>query len=120
MAWFSSGILLMLAAIPIVLCSLIFSDLCRARFIPGLVVLAIALTSLGIGIFALGPAVWHHWLLPLPLSVSLFSALSITFWWRATSPQRNMRRGWCPKCGYNLHHEFRSGCPECGWQRAAA
>ncbi len=91
MALFGSGIVSMLAAVLIGFCSLILSDL-RPRFVPATVVLAIALTTIGIGIFAFTPAVWHNWFLPMPLSVALLSALSITIWHRANSPQRNMRR----------------------------
>lgn len=28
------------------------------------------------------------------------------------------RRGHCPACAYDLLHNFASGCPECGWNRA--
>ncbi len=54
----------------------------------------------------------------LLLGVAVLSALSTTIWYRTNSPQRNIRRGRCPKCGYNLNHSFLGGCPECGWRRA--
>jgi hypothetical protein len=28
-----------------------------------------------------------------------------------------VRRGRCPKCGYDLRGSFDAGCPECGWNR---
>lgn len=28
------------------------------------------------------------------------------------------RRGRCPKCGYDLRGDYKSGCPECGWKRS--
>ena len=116
---FFSGIVSMLAAVAIGFCSLVLSDL-RGRFVPATVVLAIALTTVGIGIFVFTPLVWHNIFLPMPLSVAVFSALSTTIWYRKNSPQRNIRRGCCPRCGYNLNHSFLGGCPECGWRRAAA
>ncbi len=34
-------------------------------------------------------------------------------------PRRVYRfnRGRCPRCAYDLAHDYRSGCPECGWRR---
>ena len=29
-------------------------------------------------------------------------------------------RGLCPKCAYDLRHEYHRGCPECGWGRAVS
>jgi ribosomal protein L37E len=34
--------------------------------------------------------------------------------------RRRTRKGLCPRCGYELHHAFDSGCPECGWGRSVA
>lgn len=31
--------------------------------------------------------------------------------------RRRARKGLCPKCAYDLRHDFASGCPECGWGR---
>ena len=31
-----------------------------------------------------------------------------------------MRTGRCPRCAYDLAHDFRDGCPECGWRRDKA
>jgi hypothetical protein len=28
-----------------------------------------------------------------------------------------LKRGRCPKCGYDLRAELEGGCPECGWNR---
>ena len=37
------------------------------------------------------------------------------------SPERRRRRrrqaGLCPLCSYDLKHDFRSGCSECGWKK---
>ena len=119
MELFFAGILLMLAAIPIAFCSLALSDL-RPRLACGTVALAGVITMTGIGIFVFTSAVWYNWFLPMPLSVALLSVFSLSISLRADLPQRNMRRGCCPKCGYDLHHRFPGGCPECGWRRAAA
>jgi hypothetical protein len=32
--------------------------------------------------------------------------------------RRRRRKGRCPKCAYDLQHAFKTGCPECGWQRS--
>jgi hypothetical protein len=29
----------------------------------------------------------------------------------------HLKRGRCPKCGYDLRHALSGGCPECGWNR---
>jgi hypothetical protein len=34
--------------------------------------------------------------------------------------RRRRRKGRCPKCAYDLQHAFKTGCPECGWQRSQA
>ncbi len=31
---------------------------------------------------------------------------------------RRRRKGECPRCAYDLKHDFARGCPECGWNRA--
>jgi hypothetical protein len=31
-----------------------------------------------------------------------------------------IRRGCCPKCGFDLLHQFDSGCTECGWAKGEA
>lgn len=33
---------------------------------------------------------------------------------------RRRRNGECPRCAYDLKHDFASGCPECGWNKAPA
>lgn len=54
--------------------------------------------------------------LPVWLGCLLIAAI-IAFgprrWWRK-------KRGCCPRCAYDLRHDFATGCPECGWNRAAA
>ncbi len=30
---------------------------------------------------------------------------------------RRQQAGLCPLCGYDLQHDFRTGCSECGWER---
>lgn len=40
--------------------------------------------------------------------------------WTLGGVSRNRFRRWrgvCPKCRYDLRHEFDAGCPECGWRR---
>lgn len=32
---------------------------------------------------------------------------------------RRFSRGRCPRCAYDLAHDYRTGCPECGWRRNA-
>lgn len=32
---------------------------------------------------------------------------------------RRRRKGKCPRCGYDLKHDFASGCSECGWNKTA-
>lgn len=34
--------------------------------------------------------------------------------------RRARRLGTCPACGYDLLGDYSTGCPECGWRRAAA
>jgi len=36
----------------------------------------------------------------------------------AVRTARRRRRGVCPRCKYDLVHDYDSGCPECGWNRA--
>ncbi len=104
---------LMLAAVAIGLSSLFLSYL-RPRFVPATVVLAIALTTIsvgvfvfmgtrwtmGIGDFVLTGAGWYNWFLPMALSVVLLSAFSLAIWHRAITRLRNLRRGLCPTCAY--------------------
>lgn len=33
----------------------------------------------------------------------------------AARREARRRRGCCPSCAYDLHGDFQSGCPECGW-----
>ncbi len=51
---------------------------------------------------------------------------SVAVWlglWALTRPARvvrevlRMRRGHCPRCGYDLRYDFARGCPECGLLR---
>jgi hypothetical protein len=51
---------------------------------------------------------------------TLFYALvAVALAWilRCIRHARRMHRGCCPTCAYELHHDFRDGCPECGWRR---
>ena len=75
------------------------------------------------------PSVWphaQHVLLPYrPIwSGFLFNSLIYTLiivvcaWiLRSIRHARRMHRGHCPFCTYELNHDFREGCPECGWRR---
>ena len=115
---------LMLAAVAIGLSSLFLSYL-RPRFVPATVVLAIALTTIGAGVFVfigtgwtigigdfvLTGAGWYNWFLPMALSVVLLSAFSLANWHRASTRLRNLRRGLCPDCGYDLRHGEHDACP---------
>ena len=112
MALFFFGIVSMLAAVPIAVCSLFLSYL-HPRFAPSTAVLAIALMTAGIGAFVLSGGVWYNWFLPIPLSVPLFSASSIAISHRANR-LRNLRRGLCAACDYDLGHGEHDACPECG------
>lgn len=38
---------------------------------------------------------------------------------RTVLSYRRLKRGSCPSCTYDLAHDYRSGCPECGWRRAS-
>ncbi len=33
---------------------------------------------------------------------------------------RRFHRGRCPRCGYDLAHDYAAGCPECAWGRVGA
>ena len=50
------------------------------------------------------------------LAVYLFALLMMSVMPR----DDRLRRGQCPKCGYDLKGRLRLGCPECGWRREPA
>lgn len=76
------------------------------------------------------PIVWPHarstlvpyrpiWIGFVINSIFYTLLVLIAFWvHRQIRHARRMRRGRCPWCGYELHHDFRDGCPECGWRRS--
>ena len=53
-----------------------------------------------------------HWMVGMVLAGLLASVA------RGSKAERRRRRGWCPKCGYDIKGAFGEGCPECGWGRA--
>ncbi len=126
------GIVSMLAAVALGFLSLFLSYL-RPRFVPATVVLAIALTTLGAGLFVFAGAgwtmgvgsvvlhwrgVWYSWFLLMPLTVAFLSAVSLAIWYRANTPLRNLRRGLCPACAYPRGES--EVCSECGHGVATA
>ncbi|MGP1310287.1 MAG: hypothetical protein ACTS27_08835 [Phycisphaerales bacterium] len=38
----------------------------------------------------------------------------------AVRARRRRRKGKCPRCAYDLKHDFAHGCSECGWNKHAA
>jgi hypothetical protein len=66
-----------------------------------------------------------NWLPLRPLSAGLIANTvfyAAIFWLVICGPFAlrrliRLRRGWCPKCGYDLRHTLSAGCPECGWGR---
>ncbi len=64
--------------------------------------------------------------IPIPLGFAANSAIYAALWamlWFGEPPVRRAlrhRRGHCPRCNYDLRADLPSGCPECGWNRAAS
>ena len=53
---------------------------------------------------------------------TLFYALILWLYMAVPSVLRRLiriKRGRCPKCGYDVRHALSGGCPECGWNRQA-
>jgi hypothetical protein len=77
------------------------------------------------------PGVWSHaqhllfpyrpiWIGILINTIFYTLCILIAAWLlRSIRHARRMHRGCCPYCTYELHHDFRNGCPECGWRRNA-
>lgn len=77
------------------------------------------------------PSVWshaQHTLFPYRpiwtgflINTLFFTLCVLVLAWirRSIRHARRMHRGGCPFCAYELHHDFRNGCPECGWRRTA-
>lgn len=63
---------------------------------------------------------------PIPVGAAintlLYAALLALVWMalRATRRLIRRRRGRCVHCGYDLKHEYASGCSECGWNKPVA
>ena len=57
----------------------------------------------------------------IPLLVALAGIVVVLLLINELNPARRrgnrMRQGRCPNCVYDLQHDFRTGCPECGWDR---
>jgi hypothetical protein len=49
-------------------------------------------------------------------AVALIPWIALRFW----RMRRRVRKGWCPKCAYDLRFDLAAGCPECGWRRDIA
>lgn len=56
------------------------------------------------------------------INTVFYTLVALAFTWsiRQFKHARRMRRGRCPFCAYELHHDFRDGCSECGWRRDTA
>lgn len=79
-----------------------------------------------------GPGVWSHAqyvLLPyrpiwigFAINTVFYTLIVMMIAWivRQARHARRMRKGLCPYCAYELHHDFRAGCPECGWRMGPA
>lgn len=78
------------------------------------------------------PGIWPHaphilfpykpiWI-GFAINTVFYTTLVFTLIWtvRQIKHARRMRRGRCPYCDYERHHDFRDGCPECGWRRVHA
>lgn len=59
--------------------------------------------------------IWRG-LLANTLLYAIFAGV-IFHWLPALRRHVRYRYGKCPKCAYNLKHDLKSGCPECGWGR---
>ncbi len=62
--------------------------------------------------------------IPMPLGTAVNTLLYGSLFFAAAmtpSLRRSLRlhRGHCPRCNYDLRGDLPSGCPECGWNRAA-
>lgn len=77
------------------------------RFVSGGRYVRLPLVPLAAG-FAANTAVY---------AIPLLASLPVAGWARRA---RRRRRGLCPACRYDLRHDLASGCPECGWGRAAS
>ena len=57
----------------------------------------------------------------IPMLVALATTVVVLLLVNELSPRRRrrnrMRAGHCPNCAYDLLHDFRTGCSECGWDR---
>jgi len=62
--------------------------------------------------------IWGGFLLDTAVYTALWSGLILGV--PTIRRVRRRRHGRCPRCAYDLKHEFTRGCPECGWGRAAA
>ncbi|MCC6678090.1 MAG: hypothetical protein IT436_13195 [Phycisphaerales bacterium] len=64
--------------------------------------------------------VWHGLLFNTAVYAAVLGALEVGLSSIGAAQRRSRReRGYCPVCAYDLHGDFRSGCPECGWDRPA-
>lgn len=75
---------------------------------------------------SIAPFAWRPVWTGLLINSAVNGTILIMLWWLATFPARfvresvRLRRGCCMNCGYDLQFDFPTGCPECGWRRAAA
>ena len=53
----------------------------------------------------------------VPLWIPLLSVGGATIW--AFKHDWRFAPGHCQTCGYDLRHNYSTGCPECGWRREA-
>jgi hypothetical protein len=59
--------------------------------------------------------VWPWFYLESAIIGGLLYSAAVLF--RANLGLRRRMFGRCPKCGYDLRGDLKSGCPECGWKR---
>lgn len=59
--------------------------------------------------------IWSGLLLNTLVYVLLW--LGFSHLMRGTLRARRRHRGRCPRCAHDLAHDYRAGCPECGWRR---
>jgi len=77
------------------------------------------LLAAGGGLYVTGIAMATHKAIPYLVAAAATVVMLLLF--NELNPKRRrrdrMRAGHCPNCAYDLQHDFRTGCSECGWDR---